>query len=539
MKNFWLLAGFFILTTHGFSQFTGGYGDGFHFITTGTQPLNNQLFYCTGGYDDGFHFLTSGTIPMNNQQLYCTGGYNDGFHFLTSGTIPMNNQQLYCTGGYNDGFHFLTSGTSPLNNQQFYCTGGYNDGFHFLTLGTQPLNNQQLYCTGGYNDGFHFLTLGPQPLNNQQLYCTGGYNDGFHFLTSGTQPLNNQLFYCTGGYNDGFFMLNLAQQPINGQSIYCLGGYNDGFHFLSLPVVQLGRGIWLGVTNYSWTEPSNWKGNAIPDLSTDVFIPSGCLFYPFISTGDLSIANIAGTYKCNSLILDYGAALINNRHLSVHGPMTISGLYRADNDLDNTVLVNPGGHLSITSTGHMKVGNQGIGYTGSSDVKINGGALEINGGTLEVDDQFNHLSGTFTMSGGTLFAHKNGTGTAYTSSSPGAFYVASTASGNVSGGTVKVAGRATNNDSVAVKINSPSFAFSGNSFLEFTQGVNERSDDAELRVVSGVALNNIRINAPLRKVKIGSDAVFNGKMIIEPGSTLEILPGKTVTVADSLILNRN
>ena len=535
MKNTWFLACFFVLATHGFSQFTGGYGDGFHFITTGTQPLNNQLLYCSGGYNDGFHFITSGTQSLNNQSFYCTGGYNDGFHFLTSGTTPLNNQQMYCTGGYNDGFYFLTSGTIPLNNQQLYCTGGYNDGFHFLTSGTIPLNNQQMYCTGGYNDGFYFLTSGTIPLNNQQMYCTGGYNDGFHFLTSGILPLNNQSFYCTGGYNDGFFMLGLTQQPINGQSIYCMGGYNDGFYFLSLPAVQLGRGIWLGATNYSWTESSNWQGNVVPDLSTDVYIPPGCLFYPFISSGDLTVANNAGTYKCNSLILDFGASLVNNRYLSVYGPMTVSGLYRADNDLDTTVRVNPGGHLSITSTGQMIIGNQGAGSTGCSDVKINGGALDISGGTLEIDDQYNQIAGNFVMTGGTLFAHKYGSGSAYSSASPGAFYVASAATGNVSGGTVKVVGRGNNLDSVAVKINSTAFSFTGSSTFEFTQGITPRTDDVELRAASGVTLNTIRINAPLRKVNIGSDAVFNGKMIIEPSSILEILPGKSVTVADSLI----
>ena len=398
------------------------------------------------------------------------------------------------------------------------------------------MNDQTLYCSGGPDDGFHFLSLPAQNLNKDLFYCSGGNNDGFHFLTSAVQPLNYQTLFCLGGNNDGFHFLAVSPYSMNDQTLYCSGGPDDGFHSLSLPAFQFGRGIWRGVTNYSWTEPSNWTGNSVPDVTTDVVIPPMCSFYPSITTGILTIADNGGDYKCNSLTINNGGSLNNDRYMYAYGEVTISGQYIATNDLDNTIVLYPGSHLIIASTGLMKVGNQGSGTSGKSDFRMDGGMLEISGGTLEIDDQFNLLGGNLTMTGGTLFAHKHGSGTGYSSAAPGAFHVAASATGTISGGTVKVVGRANNNDSVAVKINSPTFAFSGSSVLEFTQGVNARSDNPELRVVPGVSLNHLTVNAPSRVVMIGSDATFNGKVTIYPLSTLRINPGKNVTVADSLIL---
>jgi hypothetical protein len=43
-------------------------------------------------------------------------------------------------------------------------------------------------------------------------------------------------------------------------------------------------------------------------------------------------------------------------------------------------------------------------------------------------------------------------------------------------------------------------------------------------------MNNLLIDAPLRNIKIGSDAVFHGAIDVGPQSRLVILPGNMVYI---------
>ena len=114
--------------------------------------------------------------------------------------------------------------------------------------------------------------------------------------------------------------------------------------------------------------------------------------------------------------------------------------------------------------------------------------------------------------------------------------MASGASGSISGGFIKVAGKATVSSYTAVSINSSAFDFTGTSSLVFTDGVNITADDVECRTAAGAYLHNLLVDRPGRIVTIGSDAIFSGNVTVNPAFTLMVKPGMNVTVNGTLNL---
>jgi hypothetical protein len=459
--------------------------------------------------------------PLNNPILYCSGGNSDGFNYLSSIYSPAG---LYCSGGDNDGHHFISTGNLHISSP-FYCFGGDGDGTDRVS-DESYLFDVVVIFSGDDNDGYHAISTGETYFSPPSVYLSGGNGQGFDFLSVSGYFFNPVPYYS--GNSDGFTHLTYSG-GMAGNYYWCLGGNNEGSYSLSTSELQMGNGIWLGIASNSWNDAANWKGNAIPGITTDVYIPSGCLYYPLITTGMLAVGSTNGACFCNSLVIDQGGALNNNRYLFAYGNVTVSGLYQANNNFNNCVILFQGGQLTVNATGLVIIGNQSGGNLGTSDLKVDGGILEIEGGTVEIDDQFNLVAGEFNMTSGMLFANKYGRGSVYDDQGPGAFYVSNSASGTVSGGMVKVVGRATRNDSVAVKISSPAFDFTGTSVFAFVQGVVPRTDDVEFRTIAGARMNMLTVDAPNRTVWIRTNAVFHGNSQVGNDSRLSIFPGKNVT----------
>jgi hypothetical protein len=121
--------------------------------------------------------------------------------------------------------------------------------------------------------------------------------------------------------------------------------------------MYFGPGIWLGSESQSWENPANWSGNAAPDVSIDVLIPGGKLYYPLVPSGGLSVNSTAAWFKCKSLTINEGASFYNKTDLYLFGEMTVSGLYQADDAFNNHVFIYPGGNLTLHPTGIMNVGH--------------------------------------------------------------------------------------------------------------------------------------------------------------------------------------
>jgi hypothetical protein len=274
----------------------------------------------------------------------------------------------------------------------------------------------------------------------------------------------------------------------------------------------------------------------VPDTGFHVTIPSGCSWYPVLS-GTLAIKSPEGSYSCKNLLILAGGSIHNSGELSLSGEMNVSGVYIATNNTDNTQNIYASGILLVDSAGMVKLGNQTSG-DGYCDLVIHGGGtLIVHKGTLDIDDQLNvNAGGTFNMTKGTVFVNKFGKGSDYDITNPGAFYIAPGASGIISGGIIKVCGKTTTDTLTAINIGSPGFDFTGTSTLEMVHGDNPVHYDADIKTVPGATLQNLVINKTDKTVRITSDVSVNGKIVITPQSTLRVMPGNTVTVADSVII---
>jgi hypothetical protein len=508
MRTIILLFVFPFIILHGSAQFYGGKGDGSARVAISGVTFNTQTSYCSGGNSDGFTVLklagTSGFVPS----IYCSGGNADGFAFSPLTSSPLNTQSSYCSGGNADGF-----GHAPWSGIQF---------------------TPALFCSGGNADGFGYAYLTSVNMNTQTVYCGGGTYDGFG-LSAWSGTMSSPVAFCSGGNGDGFGYI-LVHTPVNTQPAYCSGGNADGFSLGSASSIQTGTGIWTGLTSNSWSATGNWKNLVVPDATINVTIPAGCPNYPSLA-GTLMINNTGGAYNAKRLDIADGASVTNTGALYAYGVVNISGNYVANNSGSNTQRAYSGGEIIVNPTGVVRFGNQTSG-TGLCDLQVNsGGSFKLLGGTVDVDDQLNIMGGgNFTMTDGILFIHRFGNGSAYSVSYPGSFYVESGASGSVSGGTLKVAGKATVGSYTSVSLNSPSFSFSGNAYLEFTDGVMINSDDVDLKTASGGILQNLTIDRPQRIVSIISNTVINGEISIEPESWLTISPGSSVTVNGNITI---
>jgi hypothetical protein len=484
-----------------------------------------------GGIGDGVAGLQSAPITLNQQVLYCSGGNADGSYSLSSGNIYMSDQSVYCNGGNADGAG-SGSFTGIMFNSAPYCSGGNADGASAATTAVLLLNDQSLYCSGGNADGSSASATAVLLLNNQSLYCSGGNGDGA-VDAAFTGSMFDAVIYCSGGSADGSSSTGVAALLSN-QSLYCSGGNADGSGLSAMTSFTLGSGIWKGTLSSDWSTAGNWTNSTVPDATINVVIPAGCPNYPALA-GTMVINSASGTYRAQRLDILDGASLANTGTLSLYGPLNVSGMYIANNTTSASQNIRSGGMLTIEATGSVKIGNQSSG-SGFCDLIVNsGGTLTVSGGLLDVDDQLDILSGgAFNMTSGTVFAHRYGLGSSYNVSYPGSFYVASGASGSISGGFIKVAGKATVSSDTAVSINSAAFDFTGTSSLVFTDGVNITDDNVECRAVTSATFRNLLVDRPGRIITIGSDAIFSGDVTINPACTLMVKPGMNVTVNGNL-----
>jgi hypothetical protein len=122
---------------------------------------------------------------------------------------------------------------------------------------------------------------------------------------------------------------------------------------------------WQGNTSTDWGTASNWVGGSVPTASNDVFIPSGCTYYPTVSSGAVA----------KSITINSGATLNGGSNtLTVSGNFTNNGTFNAGT---GTVVFN----AAATVTGTVTFNNITISanFTPSTNTTING-TFSLNSG---------------------------------------------------------------------------------------------------------------------------------------------------------------
>jgi hypothetical protein len=251
------------------------------------------------------------------------------------------------------------------------------------------------------------------------------------------------------------------------------------------------------------------------------------VYYPYLTAG-LAINNNSLAHRCRSLEIQEGAQVSTlNAALSVYGRIVVAGDFTATNNINLAQNIYSGGSVQILNGGIVRFGNQSSG-SGLSDLTVlPGGTLEITGGVLEIDDQLN-VGGSFNMTGGYVFAHKYGAGSAITSIS-GPFVVSPGASGNVSGGIVRVCGKE-DGSWPAIALNDSDFDFTGSSIFMVSNGISSVRSDVAFKTAAGALLRNLVISKPGYRVRLASDMVINGQVSVLEGASLLVAGGFEVEV---------
>lgn len=430
-------------------------------------------------------------------------------------------------GGNRDGYSLDGFGPVLANNQAIYCSGGDKDGYNGRSHFAGVMYDQSAYCSGGDDDGYYRGNLFIGRFYLQSVYCSGGNRDGYGRADTVYGTFNDQSFYCSAGNGDGYGGSYLAPALFYDQSIYCSGGNRDGYFNFAMPLDSLGNGIWTGIESTDWNTAGNWANNVVPTVNDLVYIPTGCVYYPNLTSG-LSINNSNLVHRCKSLEIQEGGEMsTSNSGLSITGRMAVAGNFTATNNNNLSHGINSGGSLDILNNGIVRIGNQSTG-TGLSDLTVlPGGTLSITGGVLEIDDQLN-IMGTFNMTSGYVFAHKYGAGSAITAIS-GPFIAAPGASGTISGGIIRVCGKDGGN-MPAIALNDADFDFSGSSVLMITNGISTTRSEVTLKTADGAVLQNLLISKPGYEVKLASDIVINGQVGVTEDASLRLTDGFVVTV---------
>jgi hypothetical protein len=133
---------------------------------------------------------------------------------------------------------------------------------------------------GGIDDGFDFNSF-IQADNQLLTIYKGGIDDGFDF-NNFAQADNPILTIYKGGIDDGFDFNNFAQADNPILAIY-KGGIDDGFDFNSYIQCNGNKLLWLGTVSSNWFNPLNWECNQLPNINSEVVIPSIVPYFPTVS----------------------------------------------------------------------------------------------------------------------------------------------------------------------------------------------------------------------------------------------------------------
>lgn len=168
-------------------------------------------------------------------------------------------------------------------------------------------------------------------------------------------------------------------------------------------------GLWIGGLSTNWHRAANWSGNFIPDSTTDVLIPSGCLNNPQI---------IQSEGYCHNITIESGAVLSIDYNSTFYGDVANSGMIFLGNSITNPDVVFLGnfenrdnGSLSFSyGAGILRVQGSWTEHPNSStDMHPNGTLQFIGAGTSNLilqstNSLFNNLEVQKDAGGSVIFS---------------------------------------------------------------------------------------------------------------------------------------
>jgi len=268
------------------------------------------------------------------------------------------------------------------------------------------------------------------------------------------------------------------------------------------------EGSWVGAYSTDWFDCRNWGEGRVPNSSISVTIPSGCTYYPNITTGSAA---------CNYLYVNSGGSIIVNG-----GTLSVSGYFYKYS----------GGNATFTS-GTCNVNYNYYNYGTSGETRVNGGTLNV--GVATTSNEFINYNGKLYVTSGNLDCGRylynyNGYTSNYVNISGGTVYADNIPNyeGAIyqSGGTLTTGGYYREYDS-----GGGNYYGSGTAVINFNG-----SSNTYIRLMrSGTYFYNVNINGPYY-IETGSTQILdvNGYFNIASGKSFDS-NGRTMYVAGNWI----
>ncbi|MDX5347637.1 MAG: T9SS type A sorting domain-containing protein, partial [Hymenobacteraceae bacterium] len=284
------------------------------------------------------------------------------------------------TGGTTRGFYqTITASNVKFQNNIISITRGGSGTKYALYFGTTTstitADNNVLYVNaaagtngiGYYSTGYG--SLAEWKMANSKAYDQNSFEGNPRFVNASTGDLTP----TTGFANNRGSDLSVSTD-ISGTSRSTTP--DPGAYEFSATCTSLGE--WTGAESNKWGNANNWSCYMVPDITTDVIIPSGLATYPQVTTGiiqanNMTVATGATVTVSGGIMHLYGN--FNNSGTLTHTSGTVEMIGDASQQLSGTTLSN----LKVVGSG-TKVLATNVTVTGS--VVMEAGLLNTSGNTL-------------------------------------------------------------------------------------------------------------------------------------------------------------
>ena len=200
---------------------------------------------------------------------------------------------------------------------------------------------------------------------------------------SGSANLDMAIFSSNGGpyyQNRGDYISHSSNSGTNDESFFVTITNYDYYGFIvwandansanvSILVETTTAGLWEGDVSTNWNTSGNWNDNSVPNSTTDVVIPSGTLYSPYV--------NWANAYA-KTLTLESGATLtLGEYDLNVYDETHIYGTIAMNNSNADMlcwddIYWESGSQANITAMGEFRIyGNWN--FQSGANVQLTGG----------------------------------------------------------------------------------------------------------------------------------------------------------------------
>ena len=193
------------------------------------------------------------------------------------------------------------------------------------------------------------LVLGTNTINFSQYSVLKMYDvhlvTGYYTFTatSGSGEASIALFNSSGGDNIQILDDAMAQSNLGGWGEsetftvcitteddygFCIWTSSPSSQTWEVEIIEEHPGIWEGDSNTNWHNSNNWSLNIVPSFGTNVIIPAGTPYNPYISSAAF----------CGNITIESGASLrVSSSYLVADGDMLIKGNLRIYEDEHVTV----------------------------------------------------------------------------------------------------------------------------------------------------------------------------------------------------------